>query len=154
MLDPIILSRRLDFSPPLTAPGDAVLDAIAQELRRHGNRIRHKGNGSIRFDGPGLFYVSLSVSGRAAVLVSHGTVTLDPQAPERTLRLELGMSWWLVYGWPCLMAAVMVAMDFPVAGRVIMLIVLAGLAWTNYDNAKIAYEDWISTAVRRASPPT
>jgi hypothetical protein len=146
---PYAAVRALEFSPPLFAPGDAVMDAIAAELKRNGNTVRRVTAGRIEFDGPGLFTITMSFRRAAAANVRGGVVALDPADPRRRIYLELRWSALLTV-MPMLVASIAVLGAWPVMARAIALLMIGMSVGWNVFMARHAYESWITTAARRA----
>ncbi len=147
-MQPIVITRQLDFAQPLAAP-DAVTRAIADVLRRNGSRVTvHALAGVVEFTGPSFWYFGFSMRRKAAPMVRGGVVVLDPADPRR-IRVELRFGV-ISYLWPVLVACAMVAMDGSVGDRVSMLALVAGIWWLNFALARSAYESWVREAVARA----
>lgn len=134
-------------TPPMrpAAPADALLDAIGDELSRHGNTVRVAGPGRLAFDGG---FPGMGRSGQATN-VAEGMVTFDPADPSRGISLELRLSPFLVLG-PLLFAAVAVLVHISVATRMAALLAIAAVTAGTIYSTWEAYEEWIEAAVRRA----
>jgi hypothetical protein len=152
LLPPIHAVHHVTISPPFAGPGPVLLDAVAAELQRHGNRVRRPAPRVVEFDGPGLFYFGFSFRRKAAVLVSGGTVTLDPAAPASGVRLDLRYNPWLTYAWPCLVLALMLVQPAPLGFRALVLLVAGIACLVNYALAAGAYIAWVGRAAADARP--
>jgi hypothetical protein len=140
----------VSFNPPLAARPEAVIDAIAAELRRNGNHVSHVASDHLHFEGPGsLFELGFSWRRRAARQVERGVVWIDPSAPDRRVWVELHLSHAL-YVWPCVSAAILLVVVGSPAWRIVVLLYLASAMGVTYARAVAAYEDWIERAARRA----
>jgi hypothetical protein len=144
------VQRALTVSPPASVAPHDVVEAVRAELARQGNRARTAGPGRIEFDGAGLLGAigTFSVRRRAASMVRGGTVVLDPANPAR-MHLELRYSW-AVWGWPVLMACIVVLQDMDPGMRLGALVLLGGFVLYQVNAARQAYESWIADGVRRA----
>lgn len=147
-MQPIVITRHLDFASPLAAP-DAVAHAVADGLRRNGCRILSASGGVVAFGGPSAWYFGFSMRRKAAPVVSGGVVTIDPAAPDRRIRVELRFNK-LFYLVPALAACFMVFADGGPAERLSMLTFIGGIWWVHYALAWWAYESWVREAASRA----
>jgi len=151
LLPPVHKVRTVRLAAPLSAPADAVMDAIAHELKRQGNRVRACSAAAVEFDGPGLFHL-FGGGGKAAAAVSRGTVTFDTVAPRSRIRVDLQYDPWVTYALPCLAAAVIAALQMPLAQRCFLIGLVAVVARENYGDAADLFERWVRKGVSAAEP--
>jgi len=138
----MILTSDLDLHRPLPAAHDAVAREVVDELRRNGCTIRGVAPGVVEFDGPSL------TSGRYAPfrLVSGGTLWLASGGRMRlTLRIRP-----LLLAVAFVAACASVAVGLPLGTRLVLLGLIAVIAWINVDSARAAFETWVRDAARRA----
>ncbi|MBV9110611.1 MAG: hypothetical protein JO306_14470 [Gemmatimonadetes bacterium] len=137
-------------SPPASVAPYDLIEAVRAELARQGNRARTAGPGRIEFEGPGLLGAmgTFSVRRRAATMIRGGSVTFDPSHPAR-MQLELRYSW-TVWGWPVLMACIVVLQEMDAGMRLGALVLLGGFVLFQVNAAREAYESWIADGARRA----
>ncbi|HSU12582.1 hypothetical protein [Longimicrobium sp.] len=150
ILPQVHVVRALPLSPPVAAPADRILAAVADALRRDGNEVVRVRGGRVEFydDDPPAFLLELR---GPRLPVVGGVVAPDPRGPWQRVRLELWMSPCLYLEPLALTALVLVAPMLPTT-KTVLLVILLGLAWMQFLTARDAFEARIVDAVRRASP--
>lgn len=142
----MILTRDVDLHRPFAAP-DAVARAIADELRKHGCRIRQVTPGMVEFNGPSPFRFTFSYSERAAAGVSSGVLWLDPADGRVRTALRISSLQLLVAIVP---ACIAVTTDVSVLGRLLALMGTPVLLWVNLIWARSVFVRWITVGANRA----
>ncbi|HEX8905837.1 MAG TPA: hypothetical protein VF771_13385 [Longimicrobiaceae bacterium] len=149
ILRQVHLVRELRVTPPVEAPAEAVLRALADELRRD-NDVLHVHPDHVEFydDDPPAFLLEWR-GGRHLPIVG-GVVATDTDAPHGRLSLELWMSPALYLEPLILLALILVAPMLPTT-KAVLGVILFGLAAIHYYEAWQAYRTRLVDAARRAA---
>ncbi|HET7232119.1 MAG TPA: hypothetical protein VFJ16_19085 [Longimicrobium sp.] len=150
LLAPLRSVREMDLTVPPGTPAEDVLNAIAAQLKRKGNRVEPSAGGTLEFrrvSGSGGMPMD-----RAAATVSGGVVTLDMSAAPARARVELRYSRWLTFFFPAVAVGAVVLTEGSAWVRLGVIAVLAGLIWLNCSMGRYAYHTWIAEAALGAIP--
>lgn len=143
------LQRTIVLRPSQVTSPDAVLDAVAAELRTSGHTVRRLGGYRLEFETRRPANRAASLGTADPLLVSGGSVVLDPAGRLHVeLRYPPAMLFWL-FG----LAAVVVILPLPVAARAAMLLALGFVAGFNAWWASGTYVARISEAAFSARHP-
>jgi hypothetical protein len=149
-MNPLRVVRILNVHPPIAAPADQVLGAVAERLRQEGCDVRVLET-TVEFGAPASFGVAYTMGRAAARMLGGGTATLDPAAPDRRICLELRfgiMSFWPVgtLGTWLLLGA----NPFDLESTAGVTLLAAAVWWINYMIARSAYEMWVLGGAHQA----
>lgn len=148
LLRQVHVVRDLTFSP-VAAPASAILGALADELRRQGNDVVHLRPDRVEFydDDPPAFLFELH---GPRLPINGGVLTVDADAPDRRLRLEMWMSPCIYVEPLALIALILIAPMLPTT-KATLLVILLGLAALHFVGAWQAHGARLADAARRAS---
>jgi hypothetical protein len=104
----------------------------------------------LELDGPGMRAVVGTRRTQTVSTVRGGTLTLETSTPIPRVRLELRYAPYATFYFPAVAACALSISDIPVAGRMLMLAMLAGMTWANCEMARAQYAQWIAEGGRRA----
>ncbi|HEX6750765.1 MAG TPA: hypothetical protein VF092_25990 [Longimicrobium sp.] len=146
-MQPIRISRVVEFQPALVPDSQAVLRGIETELIWRGNSTLRMTPDEYVFRGPGVARALLPSGGSTTWLVRGGRISTVGTRTELRVELELDpVSLFLV---PLAAAAVLMLLPMDTAERAIGMLsgaILWGFAATH---AWRRYSEWISRSARR-----